>query len=149
MKNLTRVIDDHGQITALTADGESTECPPDKYRDSQTWNVSYSFPKLTNSIDLSAGLVPKPRAVTPHGAHVHAEDKVPLEGTDSKTGFNSWDGHLETRSGHTFVVYREGERTTALLWDTSARLRFTCRTNSDCLIENVGNNEAVHARMLR
>jgi hypothetical protein len=43
---LTREVNDKGLAEALVANGNTPGCSPDKYRESETWTVSYRFPML-------------------------------------------------------------------------------------------------------
>ena len=151
IEGLTEVLGSTGSVVALSAKGSSRSCPPDKYRDARAWSVSYNFPKLATTASPPASSSQEHTAATSNRGKlgVRAENGASLEGADSLTGFDFGSGHLETRSGRTFLVYREGEKFAANLWDTSARLQYTCKTQSDCLLEDLDNNEAVHARMLR
>jgi hypothetical protein len=69
------------------------------------------------------------------------------------TGFDFISGHLETLSGRTFVVYREGETGTASMWNAQGQLgsqpeiHFSCNSLGECLIKNTTNNQVVHAKL--
>ncbi|MGH9566436.1 MAG: hypothetical protein ACRD4I_10655, partial [Candidatus Angelobacter sp.] len=60
---------------------------------------------------------------------------------------------LETLSGNTFVV-RPGEQDIAHMWAIKVQveggkqpvLHITCKTKTDCVIENTTNHQAVHGR---
>jgi len=129
----------------------SFECSRAHYKEADHWNLGYVFPVL--AVEKSQN------GATPNGNAVDAKKvsstkpsigpETPIEGEDTLTGFDLSSGHLETRSGKTFLIYRDGERYTALGWSTSSPIHFNCKSRSDCLIENTGNNEAVHGRLLR
>jgi hypothetical protein len=129
----------------------SSECPRAQYKEADHWSLSYVFPALAADTSQNAA-TPNGRAV--EGKRVASTKpsigpETPNEGDDTLTGFDFSSGHLETRSGKTFVIYRDGERYTALVWSTSSPIHFNCKSRSDCLVENIGNSEAVHGRLLK
>jgi len=130
---------DDGLAHSAQNEGDAYGCSRSQYLEAEKWNVAYRFPKISAS---AVEAEPKERQAA-------SNLKYPLEAEDLLTGFDSFGGHLETRAGHTFVVQREGERMAALLWTTSSRLKYICKTASECLIENTDNGEAVHGRMMR
>jgi hypothetical protein len=147
-----------GQIEGLHANDSfyNFECSRSGYKQAERWNLSYVFPALRS--DKSA---PQPERAAPKPAPAAGARPVanpePTEGDDKMTGFDMFSGHLETLSGKTFILYRQGERTTAAMWDASAQIgqkaqadiHFQCKSSTDCLIENTANKQAVHARLLR
>jgi len=107
------------------------------------WNFTFRFPKLiveTEKLDQPEHPKKNTQAAT---SLDFADAKV----TDSLTGFDMWSGHLETKSGHTFVVTREGEKITAVGWSAGSQIEYSCDRKRSCLIEN--GSEAVHARLAR
>jgi hypothetical protein len=130
-------VDTSGQVAALVSIESTWLCSSGNYRQARRWNLSYVFPTLSTERKS------RKRTSTPNVR------TTSLEGTDSLTGFDYMSCRMETRSGHTFLLYRPGECTTALQWRVSARLRYACKTKRDCLVENLGNNQAVHARLLK
>lgn len=136
----------------------SFECPRSQYKRAKRWSLSYVFPPLVASgpadwhkLQGPDGKWYKTQAASEQDAKAKVANFIgsPATGDDTLTGFDYVSGHLETRSGKTFLIYREGERNTANLWDTSAKLHFECKVKSDCLIENTDNNEGVHGKLLR
>jgi hypothetical protein len=137
MDRFSRQINDTGIAIALLAEGNEFGCSRSEYKDVEDWDVSFHFPELE--------LEKEQKEVKGTAASSSSE----LAGTDMLTGFSYMSGHLETRTGHTFVLDREAEHGTALMWEASQALKFTCKTKSECLIENLERKEAVHGRMLR
>lgn len=80
---------------------------------------------------------------------------VPTEGDDTLTGFDYMNGHLETLSGNTFLV-RPGEQDMVHMWSIKVQveggkqpgLHISCKTKTDCVIENTTNHQAVHGRRI-
>ena len=78
------------------------------------------------------------------------------EEDDTLTGFDFFNGHLETLSGNTFLV-RVGEQGIVDSWNIKVqveggnqpRLHITCKAKGDCVIENTTNNQAVHGKRIR
>lgn len=149
----TPFVDASDSFTGLEANDTflSFECSRSSYKQADRWTLSYVFPALTAETNSGQALN-QDNAATKGWSRTKPstqQDTPVLEGDDTLTGFDLGSGHLETRSGKTFFVYRDGERLTALLWNTSAPIHFNCKPRSDCLIENATNNEAVHGRLLR
>jgi hypothetical protein len=146
-------VDDNDHYAGLHATETfySFECSRTAYKGADRWNISYIFPALTadgaTQNNAKAGLTAS-KATAP-------ADTGPAEGDDTLTGFDLYSGHLETRSGKTFVVYREGEKSTAEMWNIEGQdsgqpqIHFNCKTRNDCLIENTKNNQVVHGRLVR
>lgn len=145
IERLTPNVDDKGRATALTSNEETLDCSRAHYREAQRWTASYRFPVLWPA----SGVTQPTGAHEAVGGNKRKENTAETEEDDSLTGFDLLSGRLETHSGHTFVVAREGERNSAIWWKTSAKLHFVCKGKSDCLVENRDNDQAVHARMLR
>ncbi len=162
-------VDSSGRVAALVSNDSTWLCSAGKYRQATAWNLSYVFPKLIarkkTPRKTSSRPVKRRKDDKDEKSTVRQGDKklrteieadyedgikaTSLSGTDSLTGFDYMSCRMETRSGHTFLLYRPGECTTALQWRVSARLRYTCKTKRDCLVENLGNDQAVHARLLK
>jgi hypothetical protein len=147
MVELVPQMGDDGLVHAVEAEGDASGCSRSQYLEASEWNVVYRFPKISSSTSGDDKKTPNPEVTTKRTTRTQLT--YPFEGEDSLTGFDYSGGQLETRAGHTFAVQREGERGTALLWTASARLKYSCRSASDCLIVNVDRDEAVHARMVR
>ena len=71
-----------------------------------------------------------------------------LEGSDTITGYDLLEGHLECRE-HRFLVNRQGERVTAILWAPSDDITYTCSATGACMLKNTRRNEEIHAKLLR
>lgn len=151
----TAVVDADNQIEGLRSTEKlySFECPRTAYKEADHWTFSYIFPALTSDSDKVTAQAK--RGSGPRKA-VGLPDNVPLEGDDVLTGFDLYSGHMETRSGKTFVVYREGEKSTAEDWKIDGEvsrkqhhIHFDCRAGSDCLIENAENSQVVHGKLVR
>jgi hypothetical protein len=132
----TPTADSGNELVALTDKGDFY-CSRADYLQLDRWNIQYRFPKLVAD-------EPTPK-----------QDFLPVSGSDRMTGFDLSSGHLEMRSGKTFLVYREGEKDTALGWSTWAdvthrqpTLHFGCDAHNECLIENSDNKQAIHGRMI-
>lgn len=155
----TPVVGAGGRIDGLQANDTVFGCSRSNYKEADHWNLSYVFPVLTADMPTSgaatqresnakAKAVTSPRPATP-------QENAPTEEDDTLTGFDFSSGHLETLSGFTFLV-REGERGVADMWDIKVlnggaqpRLHITCKTEGDCIIENVTNNQVVHGKLVR
>lgn len=129
----------------------SFECSRTAYKLADRWNLSYVFPALTSDPNKVTA-----QSNTKAGKTVVPTSNGPLEGDDILTGFDLYSGHMETRSGKTFVVYREGEKSTALDWKIDGEvsgkqhhIHFNCKARSDCLIENSDSNQVVHGKIVR
>lgn len=130
----------------------SFECSRDAYKEADHWSLSYVLPSLPSELNnVATQTKPGLNPTKPEGQ----PDNARLEGDDILTGFDLYSGHMETRSGKTFVVYREGEKSTAEDWridgevsGTQHHIHFNCKT-SDCLIENADNNQVVHGKLVR
>ncbi len=141
------------RAAALIGNGHFN-CERADYNRADRWSLDYRFPSLLaeappeNASRTNSGQAKTvsraPAAITPQA------------GDDVLTGFDLSTGHLEVRSGKTFLIYREGERSTALGWQTWAEvtlkqpgLHYECSARNECLVENEQTKEAVHARLLR
>jgi hypothetical protein len=130
----------------LSAEAVSDNAPAVKGPDGKF----YRFPAGTTQEKVNAyfkahGIKEKPAAL-PEDGNVSGDDKL--------TGFDLYSGHLETLSGKTFLIYRDGERTTAVDWKIShtegqAQIHFSCKTADDCLIENPEKHQTIHGKLLR
>jgi hypothetical protein len=152
----TPTRDSENQLVALRGNG-SFYCSRANYLQLDRWNVSYSFPKLvatvpnlsTSEVEVapSQGPLKVPTRPTPE------ELVSPQSGDDSLTGFDLGSGHLEMKSGKTFLVDREGEKSTAHYWAIWAdvnqkqpEIHYDCDARNECLIENLDNKQAIHGR---
>jgi len=167
----SHIVDSSDRVTELVAN-DHLICSRSDYVNAERWRMQWVFPKL--SVSTPAAVSPatpsgptglkaskKPATVTdaPRAKPAGGNDSpasVAQDGHETLTGFDSSSGNLETKSGKTFVVYRTGERTTAYMWylDTAIagqqpRLRVKCDATGECLIENLKNNQAVHAKPLK
>jgi len=162
-----QVVNDNDQIVELLAN-DHFYCSRSDYLNANRWSIKWVFPKLSAS-----EAVPAPSTETRATGNSKPKDTrkntsarkangdttstqvIPQDEFETLTGFDYNSGHLETRSGKTFVVYRQGERTTAVAWDSEAlmgkqaRLHIKCDASGECLVENLRYNEAVHARPLK
>jgi hypothetical protein len=83
------------------------------------------------------------------------QENAPTEKDDTLTGFDYLNGHLETLSGDTFLV-RPGEQDMVHMWSIKVEveggkqpgLHISCKTKTDCVIENMTNHQAVHGRRI-
>lgn len=156
-----------GLIGAVSADDKADSCSREQYHNAVKWTVAWVFPHLASAPSIqpvpSSQAAPTPNpaprrkqlvAIARANTEVPPEPEQKLDLLDFQTGFDLSTGHLETRTSGTFLVYREGERMTALTWQTWAEvsrngqppLHIVCQTRSDCLIENRKTNQAVHAK---
>lgn len=124
-------------------------CDRSAYKNVDHWNLSYVFPNLAEITLTTAKGAEKSTTKT-------SQPIQATSGDDPLTGFDLSSGHLETLSGKTFFVYREGERMTALDWETEqevkggqAVLHFDCKAGGDCLIENPQRHQTLHAKLLK
>jgi hypothetical protein len=138
----TPVVDDSNRVQGLRANDifHSYQCSRSDYKKVDHWSVSYVFPKLSAKTASD-----KPTVEAETGR---------VSGDDRLTGFDLSNGHLETLSGRTFLIYREGERTSAALWEISqtegqAKIHFSCKAADDCLIENPQKHQTLHGKLLR
>lgn len=143
-------------IAGLDAN-ETFYCSRSNYKEAERWSLSYVFPVLSadtypgnvNSSNESAGK--RNAVVSP--ALPNTPKSTSSEEYDTLTGFDYLTRHLETLSGKTFQV-RPGEESVANDWiitfqvegGRQPRLHITCRTKTDCVIENFTNHQAVHGR---
>jgi hypothetical protein len=141
LNNITKTVGTYGKVVALEGNGYIFGCSVEEYVDAQNWNLSYQFPDLKtwtapNSDALArknGGVVLDPwerYAVTsPKHARKQVED---TEGDDVLTG-TSYDGNLETESGHTFHVTRQGEIGTTWRWLAAEHIHYECKAGI-CLV---------------
>lgn len=150
ISGLSRVSASTGTIAALETEGEDHGCSRAEYVEATDWSFGGRF-----FPDLSERELP----TKPNASAATSPPKVIAlaDAEDSLTGFDYLNTHhLETRAGHTFVLERVGEADMALSWadydevqGTSTKLKLSCKNQSDCLIENERNGQAVHGRMIR
>ena len=140
-------------VEALAANGHFY-CSRSDYNQQDRWNVEYRFPwRLANAGQEASAETKPPTDKRPS----RPISQISPETADDKlTGFDLSSGHLEVRSGKTFLIYREGEKDTAEGWQTWADvtrkqpgLHYECDTHNECLIENEENKQAVHGRLVR
>lgn len=136
-------------------------CSRSDYKDVDHWSLSYVFPKFPTGtpVETPTATGKERKTTIPSGDSGQQSASVPHEinDDDTLTGFDLYSGHLETLSGKTFLIYREGEKMTALAWETEqevggkgqSKIHFRCKTGSDCLIENPEKHQTVHAKLLR
>lgn len=129
----------------------SFECERSDYKKADHWSLSYVFPTPTADTPAANTSQSQPeKSVKPV---IKIASGKPMEGDDTLTGFDFISGHLETLSGRTFVVYREGETGTASMWNAQGQLgsqpeiHFSCNSLGECLIKNTTNNQVVHAKL--
>jgi hypothetical protein len=63
---------------------------------------------------------------------------------EEMTGYDMFKGRIETKTGHTYRIPREGERQTAVIWIAPDELLISCKAK-ECLIEDQRTKQAVHA----
>lgn len=107
------------------------------------WAILAQIPRDKKQ-NILAKLTAAPSENTSKPVQKHIED---TEGEDVLTG-TSWDGNLETESGHTFHITREGEIETTWRWLASQHIHYECKAGT-CLVRNLSNDEAVHAGLVR
>lgn len=150
----TPVVDSDDRVSAMEANDMFLYCSRSGYKNVDHWSLSYIFPKLPDSRSVE---MPSTKVGGQRPRNSSADVPLETNGDDTLTGFDLYSGHLETLSGKTFIVYREGEKMTALGWETEqevsgkgqSQIHFNCKTTSDCLIENPEKHQTVHAKLLR
>jgi hypothetical protein len=149
----TAIQDSGNAVVVLAANGHF-HCSRSDYKQLDRWNVDYRFPSLLAGAGQEKTAEAKP--VTVKNSSRPMPQITPQAADDTLTGFDRSSGHLEVRSGKTFVIYREGEKDTAEGWQigadvthTQPGLHYECDTRNECLIENEENKQAVHGRLLR
>jgi hypothetical protein len=147
---LTVTVGDSGEPKMLDSNGYSTNCDRSHVRNASTWNLSWVFPKLSDVKPQEAGGVTgniRDLRPLPAAGDIDMTGAVLYE--DTLTGIDVF-GHLETKSGHSFVITREAEKHSAYIsWQTRASLRYSCKRRNDCVLENLDNGETVHVRLVR
>jgi hypothetical protein len=146
----TPVVDSENRVSEMEANDSFLYCDRSAYKNVDHWNLSYIFPNLAEIPDTNA------KGAKESATKTGESTQQAVSGDDTLTGFDFSSGHLETLSGKTFFVYREGERMTALDWETEqevkggqAAIHFDCRIGSDCLIENPQRHQTVHTKLLK
>lgn len=143
---LTRVVDRDGKVASLDGNGTLSGCSTDDYVEAARWNLNYQFPDLKTWGWTVVGEA---------DANEHSEKSTPstisrvadAKGEDSITGVAFLDGDLDAKD-HTFRVSQKGEKMTLAGWRAGQHVRYDCKMQS-CLIENIDNNEVVHAKIIR
>jgi len=136
------------------------ECSRSNYKEADHWNLGYRFPSLITVVPAGGTVAQqesnvKAKAVGTPGPSTHQE-MAPTEEDDTLTGFDYYEGHLETLSGKTFLV-REGEKSIASDWIIHVQvydgrqppLHISCKTKGECVIENTTNHQMVHGKRIR
>jgi hypothetical protein len=157
------LTDSSNHAQALVGNGRF-DCSRDDYLQLSGWNVGYNFPKLiVDTRGISSKLPPGAKLVLPSSS-VSKEKHISrwgpgfeaTAGDDTLTGFDLSSGHMEMKSGRTYLIYREGERSTVLWWQSGAivsgkqpELHYDCNELGDCAIENMESNQVVHGKPLR
>ena len=159
---LTVTVGDTGEPAALHSNGSSFECGRSKVQDASKWQLTFVFPRLADIKASEHGPWEKYQQKNQRGTPEVVPDPLPAEspagrlqksqevsGEDTLTGIDL-DGHVETKSGHSFVITREAEKIPAnVSWHTPASLRYSCKRRNDCVIENTDTGETVHAKLIR
>ncbi len=160
---LTVTVGDTGEPTVLHSNGSSFGCGRSKVQDASKWQLTFVFPRLAdikasehgpwekyqqkNQRSTPDEVIPNPLPVESLQGRLQKPQEV--TGEDTLTGIDL-DGHVETKSGHSFVITREAEKIPAnVSWHTRASLRYSCKRRNDCVIENTDTGETVHARLIR
>lgn len=150
------VVDADEHATAMEANESFSGCSRSEYQNVERWNLSYVFPSFASGTDANGSGQKAP--VSPHKAQQKSAPVASDEaGDDTLTGFDLYSGHLETLSGKTFLIYREGEKSTAEMWAIDqdvtgkgqAHIQFKCKDVNDCLIENPEKHQTVHGKLLK
>jgi hypothetical protein len=156
LSDITRRVDQGGQVVPLEGTGSMLGCSVDENVGAKNWNLSYQFPDLKQKKDeqrndrLTPPRQERVRLKGPEGKFytlpqnqvdaflcVHpdyetaahsatAKQAEDSEGEDELTGA-SYDGTLETESGHTLHVTRQAEIETIWSWLASDRIRYDCK----------------------
>jgi len=150
---MTPIQNSGNAVVALIANGHFY-CSRSDYNQQDRWNIDYRFPSLLAGAGQERTAETKPLTVkNPSRPNLRI---TPQGADDTLTGFDLSSGHLEVRSGKTFVIYREGEKDTTQGWQIWADvthkqpgLHYECDARNECLIENEENKQAVHGRLLR
>jgi hypothetical protein len=137
-------------VESLAANGHFY-CSRSEYNQQDHWNVEYRFPLLLANAEQEESGETRPQTVKNPSRPI--SQISPQTADDTLTGFDLNSGHLEVRSGKTFLIYRDGEKDTAEGWqiwsDVTHKqpgLHYECDTHNECLIENEENKQAVHGR---
>jgi len=70
------------------------------------------------------------------------------EGDDVTSGYDIPSNAIDTSAGRTFVIYKEGEHVTAMVyWSAGTHFHYKCDENSMCLLTNAESDVVLHARL--
>jgi hypothetical protein len=144
--DIKKNVNKEGKIGRLSANATWPSCSLERYNDSRKWGLSW---KSLPNVNVSAAItnVASGEQAPPVTKSRKNEESEKLEGGTTLTGVDTLHGRLDTESGQTFLVYRSGERNTIIWWSAKQKLRFRCKTASDCLVVNTSREETVHARL--
>jgi len=76
------------------------------------------------------------------------EDHNSHEGDDVTSGYDIPNNAIDTSAGRTFVIYKEGEHITAMVyWNPGTHFHYKCDDNSVCVLTTTESDVVLHARL--
>jgi len=161
-----------GKVVELTGKGVFSYCATSRYSRSSKWNVTFSYPLITENLSPvplpptndggttvagpSTQSAQKNNQPPSRGSDTHKETPQPnttkgetaVSSEDVLTGADAFSGGIETLSGRSFQVTRDAERMALIAWRSTDKLVIACDKNT-CLITDDNNGQSVHARPVR
>lgn len=144
-----------GQIASINAQG-TIPCSGDAYGKVTNWSFTPDFPSLSEQNDLLKQQAEKKadadRATVAHkrSASRGADRTISfsIEGDDAIMGYDASAGILETGTGESFYVEKEGGQVNLAGWQAfPIRVHYRCDSTSYCTLTRTGSGAVLHARL--
>jgi|HubBroStandDraft_1064217.scaffolds.fasta_scaffold24748_3 hypothetical protein len=144
-----------GQIASINAQG-TIPCSEDAYGKVTNWSFTPNFPSLSEQNDLlKQESEKKADAERAAAARKRATNKpadktlrFSIEGDDAIVGYDAGAGILESGTGESFYVDKEGGQANLAGWQAfPIRIHYRCDSTSYCTLTRAGSGVALHARL--
>jgi hypothetical protein len=144
-----------GQIASINAQG-TIPCSESAYGKVTNWSFTPDFPSLSEQSDLLKQQAAKKsdadRAAATHkrNANKTADRTISfsIEGDDAIMGYDPSAGVLETGTGESFYVEKEGGQVNLAGWQAfPIPIHYRCDSTSYCTLTRTGSGAVLHARL--
>jgi hypothetical protein len=149
-------LNSDGNVGAISAQGEMI-CSKSAYREATRWGISSNFPTASEQDDLVKNHIdglkrveslPFELATGDNSIVRPAAQHGTLEGDEVVSGYLFSTGNVETNSGRTFCIYKEGEKLSAAMYLRSLTdFHYKCDKNRVCELTRPGTQIVLHARL--